>query len=57
MLLHCWQVCAPCFRLMVSLLTNLACIGLWVVVKMFVPETDVNVAVVACNFMWQPDTW
>ena len=34
--------------------TQLSCI--WVVVKMFVPETDVNVAVVACRFMWQEET-
>ena len=24
--------------------------------QMFVPETDVNVAVVACRFMWQEET-
>ena len=25
---------------------------MWVVVKMVVPETDVNAAVVVCRFMW-----
>ena len=31
-------------------------IYIYYVVKMFVPETDVNVAVVACRFMWQEET-
>ena len=29
---------------------------IWVVVKILVPEIDVNVVLVACRFMWQKKT-